>query len=288
MNDFLADPLSGYLAIALMAAGAALFVYLGISLPDSPLKSKWDDYVAYLNKYVRFLLLKTTGAQIARYQVVGLAALLVLTVATGNLMFLLLLVPGAVLPILWLDREKTKRIEKLEEQLDRWLLMLSNALKATPAIGEAIRSTTNLVQPPMAEELDLLVKSNQLGTPVDKAVLDAAERMESQTIAGALATIVIARQTGGDLPTILETSAASLREMARLEGVVRTKTSEGKGQVVVLAFMPFVMSGVLSWVDPTWLTPLTSNFIGYMILTVALTFWFVAIVWARNILKVDI
>ncbi len=288
MNDFLAKPLSGYLSIALMAVGAGLFVYLAVSLPDSPLRSRWEAYVAYLNRYVRFLLLKTSGAEIAKYQAIALAVLLVLTVATGNLMFLLLMVVGAVLPIAWLEGEKKKRIEKLEEQLDGWLLMLSNSLKATPAIGEAIRSTTNLVQPPMAEELDLLVKSNQLGTPVDKAVLDAAERMESQTIAGALATIVIARQTGGDLPTILETSAASLREMARLEGVIRTKTAEGKGQVLVLAILPFLMSGLLSWIDPTWLAPLTGNFIGYMILTIALTLWLVAIVWARNILKVDI
>ncbi len=288
MNDFLANPLSGYLAIALMAGGTALFVYLAITLPDSPLKAYWERYVAYLNRYVRFLLLKTSGAQIAKYQAAAIALLALLTAATGNLIFVLATALAGVLPVLWLDSEKKKRIEKLEEQLDGWLLMLSNSLKATPAIGEAIRSTTNLVQPPMAEELDLLVKSNQLGTPVDKAVLDAAERMESQTIAGALATIVIARQTGGDLPTILETSAASLREMARLEGVVRTKTAEGKGQVVVLALMPLVMTGVLSAVDPTWLEPLTSNFIGYIIVTIALTFWFVAIIWARNILKVDI
>jgi tight adherence protein B len=181
-----------------------------------------------------------------------------------------------------------ERVRRLEQQLDGWLLMLANALKATPSIGESIKSTVNLVQAPFSEELDLLVKENKLGTPVDQAILNAGDRIGSPVVSGALATLVIGRQTGGDMPRILEASAASLREMARLEGVVRSKTAEGKGQVLVLAIMPFAMIGLLSSVDPEWLTPLTTNFVGYIIVAIAMSLWLVAIFWARKILDVDI
>ena len=166
--------------------------------------------------------------------------------------------------------------------------MLANALKATPAIGEALNSTVNLVQSPMRDELDLLVKENQLGTPLDQAILNSSERIGSPIVSGALAMLVVARQTGGDLPSILETSASSLREMARLEGVVRTKTAEGKGQVWVLGALPWGLVVLLAWMDPAWFSSLTENFLGNIILVMAATCYISALVWARSILSVDI
>ena len=288
MNEFFASTVSGWVAIGLMAVGSFLAIYLAIALPNSPLKTWWADYVAKLDAHVKFLLLKQTGQEIARNQAIVASLCLGLFAATGEILALVAVLLVGVAPFFHLSSKKRERIEKLEMQLDGWLLMLANALKATPAIGEAIKSTVNLVQPPMSEELDLLVKENQLGTPLDQAILNASERIGSQVISGALATLVIARQTGGDLPKILETSAASLREMARLEGVVRTKTAEGKGQTVVLAVLPFGMTCLLWWIDNTWLDPLTSNFVGYIIITIALVLWLAGIAWSKKILAVDI
>jgi len=288
MNEFLASSAAGYVAIALIAVGGALTIFLAIVLPDSPFRDVYERYVTTLDGYVRFLLLKTTGAYIARVQAIVIGVLLVLLAASGNPLVIAILAVAAAAPLAVLDRRKTERIEQLEQQLDGWLMMLANAIKATPAIGEALKSTASLVQAPMAEELDLIVKEVQLGTPVDQAVLNASNRIESTMVSGALATLVIARQTGGDLPKILETNASSLREMTRLEGVVKSKTAEGKGQVVVLAVVPFFMVGLLGWIDPSWLAPLTSNFAGYMVVAIAVGLWALAIIWARSILDVDL
>ena len=42
------------------------------------------------------------------------------------------------------------------------------------------------------------------------------------------------RQVGGNLPKVLETTAHTLREMKRLEGVIRTKTADGRMQLWVI------------------------------------------------------
>ena len=42
---------------------------------------------------------------------------------------------------------------------------------------------------------------------------------------------------------------AALREIARLEGVVRTKTAEGKAQAMVVAVMPFPLIGLLNYLN---------------------------------------
>jgi tight adherence protein B len=202
--------------------------------------------------------------------------------------YLAFMLPAAVLPWLWLQQKHAKRVEAIEILLDSWLLLLANALKAAPSLGEAIGSSAKLIRPPFSEEVDLVIKENKLGTPLDQAVLNMSRRINSRVVSTSLATILVGRQTGGDLPEILEKAAATLREMARLEGVVRTKTAEGKMQAVVLALIPFVLLFMIHQVDNQWLRPLVSCNTGYIIIAVATTLWFVAIILARKILAVDV
>lgn len=288
MDEFLASRAAGWLGIAMLSLGAGAAVVIATATPSSPVRAAYDRYVANINEDVRFLLLKRSAEEIVRMQMFAMAAVLALWALTGNVLFVAGLLVVAVYPKVSLNRQRVQKVEKLEVQLDGWLLMLANALKATPAIGEALNSTVNLVQPPMRDELDLLVKENQLGTPLDQAILNASERIGSPIVSGALAMLVVARQTGGDLPKILETSASSLREMARLEGVVRTKTAEGKGQVWVLGALPWGLVLLLAWMDPQWFSSLTDNFIGNIIIAMATGCYAAALVWARNILSVDI
>ncbi len=288
MDEFLASRAAGWLGIAMLSLGAGAAVLIATATPNSPVRAAYDRYVATINEDVRFLLLKRSAEEIVRMQMMAFAAVLALLALTGNVLFIAGLLVVAIWPRTSLKRQRVAKVEKLEIQLDGWLLMLANALKATPAIGEALNSTVNLVQPPMRDELDLLVKENQLGTPLDQAILNASERIGSPIVSGALAMLVVARQTGGDLPKILETSAASLREMARLEGVVRTKTAEGKGQVWVLGALPWGLVLLLAWMDPNWFSSLTDNFIGNIIVAMATACYAAALVWARNILSVDI
>lgn len=288
MNDFLATNLAAWISILMVALGSGAAVWILIGNPDSALREAWDKYVELINQEIRFLLIRKSPTRIAQQQVAALVVTLIIYQLTGNFFVLFLTVLIAILPLSMLRSQREKRIRKLEEQLDGWLLMLANALKATPAIGEAIKSTVTLVQAPIAEELDLLVKENQLGTPLDEAILNASERIGSPMVAGSLAMLVVARATGGDLPTILETSAGSLREMARLEGVVRTKTAEGKGQVWVLGAMPWILALALSQMDPDWWPTLSETFTGNVILAIGMSVWIVAIFWGRSILSVDI
>ena len=55
-----------------------------------------------------------------------------------------------------------------------------------------------------------------------------------------------------------------------------------------LAFLPPLLVALLNWMDPEWLKPLSSNFIGYIISAIAVVFWVAAVFLARKILAVDI
>jgi tight adherence protein B len=241
-----------------------------------------------LERELRFLLYRSTGVRVARAQLGVFLGLLGGAALLEDVLLLIVAIPVAVMPLVWLQSKHAQRVIVIEMQLDSWLQLLANSLKATPSLGEGIASSAKLMRAPLGEELDLVLKELALGTPLDQAVMNMSTRVGSRPVSGALATILVGRQTGGDLTRILEESAATLREMARLEGVVRTKTAEGKSQAYVLGGIPFVLLGALYMVDPYWLQPLTETTMGYVIIAVATSLWLAAIILARKILAVDV
>lgn len=273
---------------ACLVGGCAVISYLLLSIEGNLAQQQWRRYAARLERHSVFLLLPYRGSQIAFAQLVVCAAFLGLfAVSRSPVVALVALIAAAAPPfVLW--KRHVARVAQLERQLDTWLLMLANALKATSSVGEAIASTIPLVPKPFSVEVDLLVKEIRLGAPLDRAIGATARRINSTVISGAFAMIVVARQTGGDLSRTLEHASAALRESARLEGVLRTKTAEGRGQVLVLASVPFLLCIMIAWLDRSWFEPLLKQQIGQVILAACALVWTFATVWAHHITKADL
>lgn len=278
----------GYGGIALLVFGATVALTILVTASGSPVRRWWQRYADRLDAEARFLFLETTGQRIARVQLLVLVALTTAALALEDITLAALIPLAAIAPGIYLRNEHEKRVMRVEKQLDSWLLILANALKATPSLGEALGASAKIVRAPLGQELDLLLKETQLGTPLDQAVIHMSNRIGSRSVSGALATLLVGRQTGGELPRILEESAATLREMSRLEGVVRTKTAEGKSQAYVLGVIPFLLIAAIQMIDPNWLRPLTETSIGYVVIAVATALWIAAIFAARKILTVDL
>jgi tight adherence protein B len=204
--------------------------------------------------------------------------------------FLWLLAWPAILfaPRVFLTRATARRVSQVEAQVEPWVNAVANALKASPSLGEAICSTTTLVPSPMSQELEVLVKEYELGTPLDQALENLGQRINSKVLTGTVTALKIARRSGGNLTEMLETAASALREFARLEGVVRTKTAEGKAQAFVIGMIPLPMVLGVRSMDPRFFEPLFHSFLGQLIIAGAAVLWVLAILLARKILDVDI
>ena len=271
-----------------LVCGCAAITYLLFSIEGNIAQRGWGRYAARLERHSSFLLLGYRGSQIALVQLITCSAFAGMTAVTRSSVFALLTFLAAAAPPFVLRKRHRARVEQLERQLDTWLLMLANALKATSSVGEAIASTVSLIPKPFSAEVDLLVKEIRLGAPLDRAINALARRIDSTSISGALATIVVARQTGGDLSTTLEHASEALRESARLEGVLRSRTAEGRGQVLVLASVPFLLCIMIAWLDSTWFEPMLNQQVGQALLATCALLWIFATVWAHHIAKADL
>lgn len=280
--------LVGWIATAFVAIGAATTVGIVIGDASSAPQQLWIRYEQRLDDTLRSMFIAQNGKRIARIQLVLIATTAALSLVFGNPFLLLAAFLIAIAPVAWLGSRRRKRTTELEQQLESWLQLLASALRANPSIGSAIASSSTLASSPLKEEIELVVKKTQLGAPLERALLEMGARAESQTVASALSTLIISQRTGGDVPRLLEEASASLREMARLEGLVRSKTAESKFQAMALAVGPFAFVAGVRFIKPDWFDPLLENgALGYAIIGGALFIWVVAVAATIRILKVE-
>lgn len=269
-----------------VAVGAGLLAYY--LLDDGPAMQLWRWHTATLEEHYSLLFVHRCAGRDAGLHMAACSVLLLGGVLIGSVALFVAVPVCAVAPAVVLEKRKAKKAELISEQLAPWLTVLANSLKSSPNITDAFDTSTGLVPSPLKEEIDLLVKEVQLGEHLDRAMHRSAARLRSPLYSSVMTTLLVARKSGGNLPTILEESSDTLREMERLAGVVRTKTAEGKAQTFVLAVLPFVVVGALEKVDPTMLPKLASSGLGQVLLAISVALWLGSVALAYRIVQVDI
>lgn len=270
--------------------GLALFLAgYGASANDGgPIMRTYFRYISWLERELRMMFIFVTGKRIFRGQVVALYVYLTVHALVG-IPYWAAGVPLIIAaPAMWIRSERQKRLARIEDQLDGMILALANALKSTPSVGAAFQSIVGVIQPPISQEIDLAVKEMKVGSTLDQALLHMASRIGSRQVDSALSAILIGRQVGGNLPRVLESTANSMREMRRLEGVVRTKTAEGRVQMWVIGAIPFLVLWGVQKMFPGFFDVLTESAGGYLLIAFAVGCWISSIVLARKVLKVNL
>jgi tight adherence protein B len=273
--------------MALVMLGAGWVVYAALA-GDTVLTRYYRQYTAHIDRSLRLLFMTGSGARIAQIQIC--AAILTTGVgATFDLPFWYVVLAGILfLPVQQLARKRAEHIKRLEAQLDTLILSLANSLKTVPSPAAALQAIVPILPMPMRLEIDRLLREMRIGSTLEQALLNMSARLKSPDLDNALSAVLIGLQVGGNLPVVLENTAATIREMNRLEGVVRTKTSEARAQLWVLALFPFVICFAFTMLDPQYFTPLQLTFVGNLITAVALILWLGSLLTARKILKVDL
>jgi tight adherence protein B len=246
-------------------------------------------YVIHLDGQFHDMQMPGKGMQIAIGQFVALVAIALVVGQYGaNRWFAGVVVVVLFGPMFWLKRTMDKRRLDIELQLNAFNMALANALRASPSLGKALQRCEDVAQGPMATELGIVLKELRLGATVDQSLLNLAARVGSSNLDAIVSALLIGRQIGGRVPDILESTAETLREMERLEGVIKTKTSEAKGQLWVMGLAPPVIFVLFDHMKPGYFDPLTDSFPGMVALGFAILAWIGSVVMARSILNLEI
>jgi tight adherence protein B len=245
-------------------------------------------YVASLNSEFGVLFLPEQGERVVHVQA---ACLLTLPVAACFIeipYWWTLWAAVALAPTVVLRQKRKRRVELLEQQVDGFVLAYANSLKTVANPAAALAATIPLLQEPTRQEMECIVKELRVGSSLEDAIVAMSTRVKSRWLDTGFSAVLIGLRVGGNLPTVLERTAGTIREMRRLLGVVRTKTGEGRAQLQALAVAPVAVVFLFDQVRPGFFAPLQGSFTGQLLVGVAAFLWLTSLLLARKVLAVDV
>lgn len=274
-------------AVAAAALAASALVYL-VASRETLVSRLYGRYVQHLDGMLRVLFRPEAGRRIALVQSIAAGVLLAAHLVVDVPLWWVGLLAVALVPHVHLRSERQARVACLEAQVDGFVVALANSLKTVPSPAAALQATAAVLQQPTRQEIEHVLKEMRVGSTLEQGLVAMSARVKSRWLDVAFSAVLIGLRVGGNLPVVLERTAATIREMNRLLGVVRTKTGEGRMQLWVLAGFPVFIVFAFSAVRPGYFDPLQNSLVGQIAVGVAAALWIGSLLVARKVLTVDV
>ena len=114
------------------------------------------------------------------------------------------------------------------------------------------------------------------------------DRVGSQDLSLVAMAIETARKTGGNLTEILEAISKTIRERMRIENRIKTLTSQGRLQGIVVGAMPIVICLALLVVDPGTMKPFLYSLTGLVVMLIVGILILCGALLIRKIINIDV
>ncbi len=211
-----------------------------------------------------------------------------MTVMKGVVAALLAAVLAFPAPRLLLRHLRKQRLAKFNEQLEDALLSISGSLKAGFSINQALEVIANENRKPLSSEFSLLMHEIHLGVSLDDALDKMVARLNCPDFELVAISIITARQTGGELTSILERLASVIRERVRITGRIKALTAQGRMQAVIIGLMPWALFAAMMYIATDMMMNFFSSLPGILCIIVVIVLDVSGFLLIRKITAIDI
>jgi tight adherence protein B len=195
---------------------------------------------------------------------------------------------AAYLPFMKIKMDRTNRTKKFEEQLPDAIDTMKRALKAGHPLSASIKLVAEELDDPVAAEFELTFGDINYGNDVRKAMLGLLARVPSVTVMALVTSILVQKETGGNLAEILEKISIVIRGRFRLQRKVQTYSAEGRMSAWVLALVPLVLFVTLWVTTPEYLPVLLDDPRGQKMIIYGCFSAVAGIFWIRKIIRIEV
>jgi tight adherence protein B len=150
----------------------------------------------------------------------------------------------ALLPIIIVARIRSKRLHLFQEQLPDALDLVRSALQAGHGLVPSMQVAGESLPDPVAMELRYVVDEVRLGLTLRDALYHLSDRVGDPNVPLLIVGILVSQEVGGNLAEVIDNTAITIRERAKLQRDIRVFTAQSRFSAAVLTFPP---SGWSSW-----------------------------------------
>jgi tight adherence protein B len=195
---------------------------------------------------------------------------------------------GGALPFFKISADRKRRMAKIEEQLPEAIDVMQRALKAGHPFNATLKLVAEDMDGPIAREFELTFADINYGNDVRRAMLGLLARVPSITVMALVTSVLVQKETGGNLAEILQQLSAVVRSRFQFQRRVRTLSAEGRMSAWVLAMVPLVLVATLTITSPDYLPVLFSDPTGQRLVAFAVIWGAIGVFFIRRIIRIDV
>jgi len=173
-------------------------------------------------------------------------------------------VVGCLLPWMFIKMKRKKRFAEFQRQLPEGLDLMARALRAGHAFSVGMKMVGDEFPDPIGPEFARTVEEISFGIDVPEAMRNLTSRVDCVDLKFFVTALVVQRETGGNLAEIIEAISRLIRQRYELFGRIKALSAEGRLSGYILFALPFVMAGVLFYLNESYMMLLFEDPIGQM------------------------
>ncbi|MDX2096008.1 MAG: type II secretion system F family protein [Alphaproteobacteria bacterium] len=166
---------------------------------------------------------------------------------------------GLAIPHLVVGRKIKKRQKMFLKLFPDAIDLMVRGLRAGLPVAESFINVSKELPPPMGDTFGTIAQQTQLGMPMEKALAENATKLGLTEFNFFVTTIILQRETGGNLGEILNNLSEMLRQRHMMRLKIGALSSEARASAYIIGALPFLVFGILMAVSPDYLQPLFND-----------------------------
>ncbi|MBA5723936.1 type II secretion system F family protein [Liberibacter sp. Z1] len=203
------------------------------------------------------------------------------------IIFLAAISAGLIVPRMFLKYIIKRRQAKFLEEFPNSLDIIIRAVRSGLPVSDSIKIIVSQSSDPVRAEFRRITESQQLGLSVSESVARMMRYMPLREVAFFSTVITIQAQSGGNLSEALSNLSRVLRDRKKMKGKVKAMAMEAKASAWIIGSLPFIVSSLVYFTSPQYMSILFIDPRGNMLLGIAAVLMVFGIVVMRLMINFD-
>lgn len=192
------------------------------------------------------------------------------------------------LPFWKVKRDRDNRLARFEEQMPEAIDVLRRAIMAGHTFNASLSLVAEDMEEPLAREFQLTFADINYGNDVRRALLGLLSRVPSVTVMAFVTSVLVQKETGGNLAEILSQISGVIRGRYRFQRKVKTLSAEGRLSAQILAAVPILLFGALTVTTPDYLPSMLESPTGRDWLVGTVIWGAIGVLIIRRMLRLEV
>ncbi len=197
-------------------------------------------------------------------------------------------IASGLIPFAFVYSKRKKRMQKFERQLPEALDSVARSLRAGHSFAGGLKLTAEEFDDPLGAEFGRTFDEINFGISITEALKNLTRRVDCPDLKFFAISVIIQRDSGGNLAEILENISRLIRERFKLQGRVRALSAEGRISAFILCILPFLVSFVMYMFNPSYISILITDPIGKILIAIGISLMIIGAFVMKRLIMIKV